>query len=162
MSHHPAIPLATLLLVCVAGTSASISADEPKGPSPVRVTVATILASTKKTETHEKLASLAEAIQKRDSSLIGFQLESVLQQSIPIGESHTFELIEGQKLTVIAVMAKDKNGRVGLTLKPPGLDEITYNCTCEKFFPVITPHKTKNGDVLIVAVMAKPCTGKGP
>ena len=54
---------------------------------------------------------------------------------------------------------KDADGRISLTIKPPGLDKITYGCSCGKFFPVVTPHETKEGEVLIIAVMAKPCMG---
>ena len=56
--------------------------------------------------------------------------------------------------------AKDKDGRISLTLNPPGMDAVTYACACDKFFPVVTPHKTKSGEQLIIAVMAKPCTKK--
>jgi hypothetical protein len=137
-------------------------ASPARADEPVRVTVVVILGSREKDDINPKLAALAQEIQKRDSKLIGFRIDTVLQKSIPVGEAHTFVLIDEKKLKVTVDKAKDKNGRIGLTLAPPGVDEIAYTCTCEKFFPVITEHKNKAGEQLIIAVMAKPCTGKGP
>ena len=140
----------------------SIGTTRAEDPAPVRVTIVVILASTEKADIQEKLTALAQAIQKRDPKLIGFQINTVIQKSIPVGDAHTVTLLDDQKLTITIVKPKDKAGRVGLTIKPPGLDEITYTCACEKFFPIITPYKTKSGEQLIIAIMAKPCTGKGP
>jgi hypothetical protein len=61
-------------------------------------------------------------------------------------------------LKVTVTRQKDEGGKIALTIKPPLLENITYGCACDKFFPVVTPYRTKTGDVLIVAVMAKPCT----
>ena len=77
-------------------------------------------------------------------------------KSIPVGESFTFELVDKQELKVTVTRAKDAEGRICLTIKPPGLENVTYGCACDKFFPVVTPHRTKAGEVLIVAVMVKP------
>ena len=44
--------------------------------------------------------------------------------------------------------------------RPGDLGEITYACTFEKFFPVVTPYQTKAGQQLIVAVMAAPVVPK--
>jgi hypothetical protein len=40
------------------------------------------------------------------------------------------------------------------------MEALTYACACDKFFPIITPYKTAAGEQLLIAVMAKPCTGK--
>ncbi len=136
------------------------AAEEPAAP--IRVTVVVVLASRTNTTINEKLTALALEVQKRDETLTGFKLDTVLQKSIPVGESHTFVVLDKQQITLTIEKPKDKAGRVGLKIKPPGLDEICYTCACEKFFPIVTPHKTKAGEVLIIAIMAKPCTGKGP
>jgi hypothetical protein len=154
--------------ICVAvvalyGALAPLRAAEPcKQPAPTRLTVVVILASSTHKEVNPKLATLATEVQKVHEDLTGFKLESVLQKSLAPGESHTFELIDKQVLKVTIDKPKDKNGRVGLTVTPPGLDEVSYACTCDKFFPLVTPHKTKAGDQLILAILAKPCTGQGP
>jgi hypothetical protein len=124
---------------------------------PVRVTVVVVLASSQDIGVDKKLAELAREVQKRDSTLIGFKLKATEAKSIPIGDGHTFELVDKQVLRVRVEQSRDEEGRISLTIKPPGLDKITYHCTCGKFFPVVTPYQTKSGEVLIIAVMAKPC-----
>jgi hypothetical protein len=130
------------------------------GEDPVRVTVVVVLASTEKTGIDPKLVDLAKEVQKRDEKLLGFKLVSSEAKSVPVGDSTTFKLVDKQELKVKVEKPKDDNGRVGLTIKPPDLGEVTYACSCEKFFPVVTPYKTKTGEVLIIAVMAKPCVAK--
>jgi hypothetical protein len=123
----------------------------------VKVTVVVVLATGDNAKVDPKLADLAKEVQKRDPKLTGFKLVVTEAKSIPVGESYTFDLTDKQTLKVKVERPKDDNGRVSLKIKPPGLENITYGCTCDKFFPVVTPHKTKAGEVLIVAVMAKPC-----
>lgn len=124
---------------------------------PVRVTVVVVLATSDNTVVDPKLADLAKEVQKRDPKLTGFKLVTTDGKSIPVGESHTFDLVDKQELKVKVEKPKDADGRISMTIKPPGLENITYGCTCDKYFPVVTPHRTKDGEVLIVAVMAKPC-----
>lgn len=133
-----------------------VCADE----GPVRVTVVVVLATGANTNVDPKLKDLAKEVQKRDPKLTGFQLVSSAGQSIPVGKSVAFELIDKKELKVKVEKPKDEEGRVGLTIKPPQLGEISYTCMCDKFFPVVTPYKTKKGETLIIAVMAKPCTQK--
>jgi len=146
-------------LACAPGIA---RAADPCKNSSTRLTIVVILASEKNKDVNPKLAALAAEVQKLHEELTGFQLESVLQKSLAPGESHTFELVDKQKLIVKIDKPKDKEGRVGLSVTPPGLDEVSYTCTCNKFFPLVTPHKTKAGDRLILAILAKPCTGQGP
>jgi hypothetical protein len=128
--------------------------------APVRVTVVVVLATTENTGVDPKLTDLAKEVQKRDPKLVGFKLVSSEWKSIAVGDSATFPLVDKEELKVKVEKPKDENGRVGLTIRPPELGEVTYACTCDKFFPVVTPYKTKKGETLIIAVMAKPCTAK--
>jgi hypothetical protein len=130
----------------------------PAEDPPVRVTVVIVLATTENTTVDPKLAELAKEVQKRDPKLTGFRIAATDSRSVPVGESFTFELVDREVLKVKVDKPKDAAGRVSLTIKPPGLENITYGCTCDKFFPVVTPQTTKAGGVLIVAVMAKPCS----
>ncbi|MBA4063605.1 MAG: hypothetical protein C0501_07810 [Isosphaera sp.] len=125
---------------------------------PVRVTVVVVLATDADAKVDPKLVDLARQVQKRDDKLTGFVIHATEAKSVAVGGSHTFALVEKQELKVTVARAKDADGRVSLTIKPPGLENVTYGCVCDKFFPVVTPHRTKDGKVLIVAVMAKPCT----
>jgi hypothetical protein len=124
---------------------------------PVKVTVVVVLATDSNTKVDAALADLAKQVQKRDPKLTGFKVSATEAKSIPVGESVTFDLVEKQELKVTVTRPKDANGKIAMTIKPPGLENITYGCACDKFFPVVTPYTTKNGEVLIIAVMAKPC-----
>jgi len=125
---------------------------------PVRVTIVVVLATSQNSTVDPKLADLAKEVQKRDETLTGFKIKAAEAKSIPIGDGHTFELLDKEVLRVRVERSRDDEGRINLTIKPPGLEKITYHCTCGKYFPVVTPYQTKGGEVLIIAVMAKPCT----
>jgi hypothetical protein len=127
---------------------------------PVSVTVVIVLASDQNTTVDPKLKDLAKEVQKRDPKLTGFKLVATECKSIPVGDSATINLTDKQVLTVKVNQSRDENGRVTMTLDPPGMDSVNYACACDKFFPVVTPHRTKCGDQLIIAVMAKPCQAK--
>lgn len=138
----------------VAGCPREECADE----GPIRVTVVVVLASTTHDKVDPKLRELAKEVRKRDDKLTGFRIADSHAESIPVGESAAFKLVDKKELKVKVEKARDGTGRVGLTIQPPDVGEITYTCTCDKFFPVVTPHKTKAGETLIVVVSAKPCT----
>jgi hypothetical protein len=138
------------------GCPCDCAADE----GPIRVTVVVVLATGGDKKVDPKLQDLAKEVQKRDKKLTGFRIADTQGESIPVGESATFQLPDKKELKVKIEKPKDANGRVGLTIKPPELGEISYTCTCDKFFPVVTPHKTKTGETLIVVVSAKPCMRK--
>jgi hypothetical protein len=125
---------------------------------PVQVTVVVILASTQQTTIDPRLVDLAKEVQKRDPKLVGFKVAATESRSLPVGESFAVELVDQQELKVKVETPRDAAGRISVTIQPPGLEKITYACTCGKFFPVVTPYRTKAGEVLILAVMAKPCT----
>jgi len=125
---------------------------------PVRVTVVVVLATTEDIGVDPKLTELAKEVQKRDPKLVGFKMVAAEAKSIAVGDSYTFELVDNQELKVKVEKQKDASGKISLAMKAPGLDKLSYGCACDKFFPVVTPHQTKAGEVLIIAVMAKPCT----
>lgn len=135
-------------------------AVEKKGA--IRVVVVVILATKDNNVVDRKLADLAKEMEKRGSEFTGFKIHSVLSESIAIGKSNTFDLLEDQTLKVAIDKPKDDKDRMGLTITPKDGTEVTYTCACEKFFPLLTGYKTKDGPTVIVAVSAKPCTGKGP
>jgi hypothetical protein len=127
---------------------------------PVRVTVVIVLATTENKFIDPKLVELAREVQKRDPKLTGFRIVATEWKSIPVGSSATIPLIDKKELKLKVQKPKDANDRISLTLTPPDMDAVTYGCACGKFFPVVTPHRTKSGEQLIIAVMAKPCTLK--
>ena len=127
---------------------------------PVRVTVVIVLATSENKVVDPKLVELAKEVQKRDPKLTGFRIVAVECKSIPVGGAGAIPLIDKKELKLTVEKAKDAKGRISLTLTPPGMEAVTYACACDKFFPVVTPHQTKSGEQLIIAVMAKPCTLK--
>jgi hypothetical protein len=127
---------------------------------PVTVTVVIVLATDQNTTVDPKLKELAKEVQKRDSKLTGFKLVATECKSIPVGDCATITLTDKQVLKVKVEQSRDENGRITLALNPPGMDTVNYACACDKFFPVVTPHRTKTGEQLIIAVMAKPCGAK--
>jgi hypothetical protein len=127
---------------------------------PVSVTVVIVLASDKHTKVDPKLKALAAEVQKRDPKLTGFHLVATECRSIPVGDSATIPLADDQVLKVKVDQSRDENGRITLALNPPRMDTVNYACACDKFFPVVTPHRTPSGEQLIIAVMAKPCGAK--
>jgi hypothetical protein len=151
-----------LLLLLPALAAAGPCKDEPKpaAEAPVKVTLVVILANKTDAKINPKLATLAEEVQKRNKEFTGFGIHQTLDKSIPIGKSHSFELPEKQTATITAAKGRDKDGRIELTVKLPGLDEVTYTCVCDKFFPIVTPFVLKSGETVLVAILAKPCTGK--
>ncbi len=154
-----------LAVACGLTLPAVARADDKKDQekdAPVRVTVVVVLATAENNVVDKKLSDLATEVQKLYPDLVGFKLNETLQKTIPVGESFTFDLLEKQTLKVTIDKPKDKNGRVGLTVTPPGGEAVSYTCACDKFFPLMTTYKTKCGAKVLVAIGAKPCTGKGP
>ncbi len=145
-----------------------LRAEEPKKKDstetkgPIRVVVVVILATKDNNVVDKKLADLAKEMEKRGSEFTGFKIHSVLTESIAVGKSHSFEMLEEQTLKVAIDKPKDEGGRVGLTITPKNGSEVSYTCACDKFLPLLTGYKTKGGPSVIVAVGAKPCTGHGP
>ncbi len=130
-----------------------------KGES-IQVIVLVILATDKNDKVHERLTEIAAEIKKKDPQLTGFDLHKTFNKSIPVGESVQLELIGTAKAQLLINQKVDEEGRMTLTVKPPTLDEITYACTCGKFFPIITNYYTPEKQRLIIALMAKPCKKK--
>lgn len=132
-------------------------------PPPVRLTVVVVMATSKNEKVHPKLTGLAQELQKNKDTekLTGYRIEVTHQESVPVGKSHTFKLVEDHTLKVTVESPKDKTGRIAVTLEASGVKgEMKYACVCDKFVPVVTPHVNKEGEQLIIAVLAKPCTGK--
>ncbi|MCX8140411.1 MAG: hypothetical protein N3E46_12090 [Gemmataceae bacterium] len=130
-----------------------------EGPTgPVRVTVVVILASSAAGPIDPALEELAREVRKREPKLRSFRLAAVEAQSIPVGQQGLFTLVEKQQAQVRIDTSPDARGRVRLTVSAPGVEQLSYTCVCDKYFPVVTPYRTRNGETLIIAIMAKPCT----
>ncbi|WP_020474820.1 hypothetical protein [Zavarzinella formosa] len=133
---------------------AALRADET-----VKVTVIAILASDKHKEVDKRLTAFAEEVQKKNPSLTGFKFAYTTTDKLTLGVTKTFPLVENETVEVTANLSKIDEGKITITLKPPKIGQITYNCVCERYFSMATQHFTKDKEQLFIAVTGKPCPG---
>jgi hypothetical protein len=143
-----------VLLALLAGPA------ETRAGEHARVSVVVILASESRTKVDSKLESVAREVRKLYPRLTGFRLEKISSKSLTAGKPERFDLVAGQTATVTLEHTADAAGRIQLRVRPPLLGEITYNTACGKFLPIVTPFRTKDREVLILAVCAQTCRGK--
>jgi hypothetical protein len=147
------LPLAFIVL-CAASAPARAGDD-------VKISVVAILATDKNVNVDARVKCVAEAMKKAESKLTGFSVARMTCKEIAVGGKDSFAAVDGEtvKVTVEKRCEKDKS-RVCLKVEAPKLGAITYNTCCDKFFPLVTGYKTKDGDTLIVAVRVCTCEKK--
>jgi hypothetical protein len=145
-----------VVVACLAARPGWAGDDEGK----VKVTVIAILATSdpKKATIEKDLEAVAAEVQKKYPELVGFRTGMTSFKGIAVGKSDSFTLVDDQTATVSVEKGADKKEWVRIKVKPPQLNEITYDTCCGKFFPVVTPYKTEKQERLIIAVMVTPCT----
>jgi len=126
----------------------------------VQVSVIAILATEHDDKIDPKLECIAREVRKTHKKLTGFQLAAMTGKSLTIGAREMFELVGDQKVGVTVKQAADEKNRVQVKVAPPQMGEITYDTCCGKFLPLVTPFRTANKDLLIIAVRVQPCHGK--
>jgi hypothetical protein len=126
----------------------------------VQVSVLAILATERDDKIDPKLVCIAREVQKTHKKLTGFQMVKMTRKSLAVGAKETFELVGDQKATVTVKQGADEKNRVEVKVAPPRMGEITYDTCCGKFLPIVTPYRTKNKDLLIIAVRVQPCHEK--
>jgi hypothetical protein len=127
----------------------------------VEVAVIAILATDRNDKIDPKLACIARQVRKTRKELTGFQLATMTRQSLAIGVKHVFEVLDGaQKVGVTVLRGADEKDRVQVKVAPPGMGEITYDTCCGKFLPIVTEFRTKDKELLIIAVCVRPCHEK--
>jgi hypothetical protein len=134
----------------------SVRADDNK----VTVSVVAILATDQNDKVEKKLTGIAAEIQKLNPRLTGFQTAKETCKEVGISVSDKFDLVEGQVVTITVEQGANKDNKNRLKISPPTLGDITYCTTCGKFLPIITEYKTKDGEVLILAIRVQPCREK--
>jgi hypothetical protein len=130
------------------------------GDDDVRVTVVSILATTKDNKVDPRLEGVAKKIKEKKPELTGFRVGTQNCESCVVGKSKEFKLVDNEKAVVIVKNGADPKNQVSLRVKVPCVGEICYTTCCGKYFPIITCYTTKKGECLIVAIMVKPCHGK--
>jgi hypothetical protein len=144
-----------LVLLAALGTSLASTATARAGN--IQVTLLAILATDRNKKVDEKIRCIAEEVQRREPTWTGFREARTTCKSLPVGEEATFPLVDEKVATVRIDSGPDKDNWVSLTLKAPGLGEISYSVRCGRCVPIRTPYRTKSDERLIVAVMVKPC-----
>lgn len=130
-------------------------------PGRVKVSIVTILATTRDEPVDQRLKCIAEQVRKKEKTLRGFKLIDMTCASLAVGQEHTFKLIDKQKAVVVVRHGADKDNWVELKVKPPLRGEIVYRTVCGKCLPILTGYKTKDkGDWLLLAILVKPCHQK--
>jgi hypothetical protein len=145
------------ITLTIAVTTAS--ACPPDGEE-IEVQVLAILASDQHKLVDPKLTEFAKQVQKKHPLLTGFQLDRSTAKPIKLGETQKFSLTGGETVEVTVNKDRNEKGRITLTIKPPKLNQITYECACDKFFSIATEQyfgKGKDKAQLFIAIMAKPC-----
>ena len=149
------LPLAVLACWPSAVGSACAPGDD------VRVTVVAILACDKNDgKVDPKLAEIAKEIQKKKPKLVGFKMGKQTCKAVEVNKEEKIELVEGQSAVVTLLQGPEKDNRVRLRVKAPGVGDVTYKTCCGKYFPLVTGYKTKDGKCLIIAIRVQPCKEK--
>ena len=126
----------------------------------VEVSIIAILATDRNDKIDPKLACIAREVRKGHKELTGFRLSTMTCRSLTLGVKSEFEVVGGQKVGVTVQHGADEKNRVQVKVAPPGVGEITYDTCCGKFLPIFTEFRTKDKELLIIAVSIKPCREK--
>jgi len=156
----PGIHCGGMLLLALLLSAPAARACNPPKSRQVSVSVLIIYASETDTKIDDKLACIAREARKTYPKFKGFQMGEMRRKSLKVGKAHKFDLVEGQKVCVTVERAADKMDRVQLRVGPPAMGQITYSTPCGKFLPIVTPFRTKKGDIVLIAVRVQPCRTK--
>jgi hypothetical protein len=150
-----------LAAALVAAAGVYIPGSTASAGQRVKVTLVTILATTRDEPVDHRLHCIAREVRKKEPDLKGFKLLNMNCHSVAPGEPWKVKLVDGQEAVVVVHHGADKDNRVELKLSAPLQGEIIYITVCGKFLPVVTRYTTKKKqDRLIIAVMVKPCHRK--
>jgi len=125
----------------------------------VRVYVVAVLASQHSKQVDPKLVDLASEVRQKNKDWTGFRIGNMTKKSQTVGNTETFPLVDDQTATVTVERVQPDREHITLKVKSPELgDSITYTTVGGKYFPILTRYQTKEGEHLILAIMAR--TGK--
>lgn len=147
------LPIAALLAVATAAPACPPT-DE------IEVKVLAILASEHHKVVDKKLTQFAKHVQNKDPKLTGFKLDRSNDGTLKLGETKKFPVSGGEVVEVTVNKERNEKGRITLTIKPPKLGQITYECVCDKYFSIATEYyegKGKDRAQLFIAIKASPC-----
>lgn len=139
-----------------------LSAAPPKAEekNSVDVALVAILATDRNDKIDPKLACIAREVRRTHKELTGFRMATLARKSLTIGSKSLFEVVGSQKVGITVQHGADEKNRVEVKVAPPGMGEITYDTCCGKFLPIVTEVRTKDNELLIIAVCIRPCHEK--
>jgi hypothetical protein len=138
-----------------------VSAPTAMAGERVKVTLVTILATTRDEPVDKRLLCIAREVQKKEPYLKGFKLLNMNCKSLAPAQRWKVKLVDNQEAVVVIHHGADKENRVELKVAAPLQGEIVYGTVCGKFLPIITRYTTRDRqDRLIIAVMVRPCHKK--
>lgn len=143
-----------LFLLFMPALAAEPCADEK---DTVDVAVIAILGSENSNKIDPKLACIAKQVREKNKELTGFQIATISRKELAIGSQVKFDLLDDQKVGVTVLKGADEKNHVELKIAPPRMGEITYDTCCGKYFPIVTKHRTKDNELLIIAVSVRTC-----
>jgi hypothetical protein len=139
-----------------------LSAAPPKAEekNTVDVALVAILATDRNDKIDPKLACIAREVRKTHKELTGFRMATLARKSLTIGSKSIFEVVGSQKVGITVQHGANEKNRVEVKVAPPGMGEITYDTCCGKFLPILTEVRTKDNELLIIALCIRPCHEK--
>ncbi len=149
--------LALLLPIVLAVVPVSAEAPKPPPPEKVTVSVVAILGHNRDEKVDPCLECIRKEVQKAVPQLTGFKVGKTHKRDLTVGVRETFEMVDDQVALLTLLQPGGKDTPIQIKLTPPQMGEVTYETTCGGFFTIITKYRTKNKDVLILAVRVKPC-----
>jgi hypothetical protein len=126
----------------------------------VAVSVVAVLATDQNDKIDPRIKCIADEARNHDPTLTGFRIAARSTQTVPVGGRYDFDLGCDQTLRVVVQQKNDKEDCYRLIITPPQMGKIKYTTTCGKYIPVMTPFKTKDGELLIVAICVRNCADK--
>jgi hypothetical protein len=134
-------------------------APETQAGRKVRVSVLLILATETDNRVDPKLRCIASEVKKMYPKLTGFHQAKLSCKSVEVGVKDITRLCCGKSIA-ITIQRADKKNRIVLKVAPPSMGEITYSTPCGKFLPIVTRIRTRNNELVIIAIRVQPCKAK--
>jgi hypothetical protein len=135
-----------------------VSAEPPKEtPDKVTVSLVAILGHNRDEIVDPRLECIRKEVQKAVPQLTGFKMGKTFKRDLTVGVREAFELCDDQVAYLTLIQPGGKDTPIQLKLTPPQMGDVTYETTCGGFFTIITKCRTRNKDVLILAIRDKHC-----
>ena len=115
-----------------------------------------ILATDRDGDVDECLKPIAEKIHDAVPQLTGFKAGKLMKKSLTVGHDEKFELVDDQVVRVAVVPSASPGKVIRLKLSAPQMSEVTYETSSGRYLPIITKYRTKNREVLILAISVQP------